>query len=237
MNKIRMLFGLFTTIPMGRFEFTEQDYKSGLLLLPLIGIVLSTILIGVYNLLPLSLIRALVLLFLYIFLTGGLHLDGFGDTLDGILSRREPERMLEIMKDSRVGTFALVGIVILLLTYYSTLAEASLGLMSFPLIGRLGAMVSTFKHTYARKEGMGKLFLEINFIPSILFSIVSLVIFYLLIHEWIGLVAMIVSILSVIGTTVHINKAIGGMTGDTIGFSIEFTQMVFLIIYSIGNVL
>ena len=50
-----------------------------------------------------------------VILTGGLHIDGFGDTFDGIYSYRDKERMLEIMKDSRLGTNSLLAILFLIL--------------------------------------------------------------------------------------------------------------------------
>ncbi|GGF82315.1 adenosylcobinamide-GDP ribazoletransferase [Paenibacillus albidus] len=65
---------------------------------------------------------AVITLILWVLLTGGLHLDGWMDTADGLLSHRSRERMLEIMKDSRVGAMGVLACVLLLLLKASLLA-------------------------------------------------------------------------------------------------------------------
>ena len=77
-------------------------------------------------------INAALVLILWVFLSGGLHLDGLMDTADGLLSHRSRERMLEIMKDSRVGAMGVVAGVLSALLRVSLLAY---------LLGRDGAFV------------------------------------------------------------------------------------------------
>ena len=64
---------------------------------------------------------AVLLLAIWVVLTGGLHLDGLMDTADGILSHRPREQMLEIMKDSRVGAMGVIVCVLHLLLKFSLL--------------------------------------------------------------------------------------------------------------------
>ncbi|MCR2805528.1 adenosylcobinamide-GDP ribazoletransferase [Paenibacillus soyae] len=66
---------------------------------------------------------AIILVSLWVLLTGGLHLDGWMDTADGVLSHRPRDRMLEIMKDSRVGAMGVIAAVLLLLLKTSVIAE------------------------------------------------------------------------------------------------------------------
>ena len=99
-------------------------------------------------------------------LTGGIHCDGFMDTMDGLFSGRERERILEIMKDSRVGAFGVVSFVMLSIFEFATLSElaivSSLSLLSAiysaPIIGRLMMVIIIGCFPYARPEGMGKAF-------------------------------------------------------------------------------
>uniref|UniRef100_UPI0005850CC2 adenosylcobinamide-GDP ribazoletransferase n=1 Tax=Paenibacillus sonchi TaxID=373687 RepID=UPI0005850CC2 len=65
---------------------------------------------------------AVITLILWVWLTGGLHLDGWMDCADGLLSYRTRERMLEIMKDSRVGAMGVLACMLLLLLKASLLA-------------------------------------------------------------------------------------------------------------------
>ncbi|MCZ4151790.1 adenosylcobinamide-GDP ribazoletransferase, partial [Escherichia coli] len=66
---------------------------------------------------------AVLTLTLWVWLTGGLHLDGWMDTADGLLSYRSRERMLEIMKDSRVGAMGVIACVLLLMMKAALLAD------------------------------------------------------------------------------------------------------------------
>ncbi|WP_248930108.1 adenosylcobinamide-GDP ribazoletransferase [Paenibacillus hamazuiensis] len=92
---------------------------------PLVGIVIGALLVLTARLLPAApaLLNAALLLVLWIALTGGLHLDGWMDAADGLLSHRSRERMLEIMKDSRVGAMGVIAAVLLLLIKWICLYE------------------------------------------------------------------------------------------------------------------
>ena len=70
-----------------------------------------------------SLITAALTLTLWVILTGGLHLDGLADCCDGLLHASNPEKRLEIMKDSRMGAFAGIGLTLTLLLKFSALAS------------------------------------------------------------------------------------------------------------------
>src|SRR5574341_1897730 len=92
---------------------------------PLVGLILGLLLAGadwgLSRFLPAGLESAL-LLALWAGLTGLLHLDGLMDSCDGLLPPRDPARRLEIMRDSRIGAFGAVGVVLLLLLKFNALA-------------------------------------------------------------------------------------------------------------------
>jgi len=109
------------------------------------------------------LLSALLLIALLVVLTGGLHLDGWMDTADGLLSGRERERVLAIMKDSRVGAFGVLAVVLLLLLKWGGLAElgADRGplLLLMPVAGRMAMTGCVLFWPDARSgEGIGSLF-------------------------------------------------------------------------------
>ncbi|WP_426449189.1 adenosylcobinamide-GDP ribazoletransferase [Paenibacillus sp. S-38] len=156
------------------------DYSGGLfrrsvVFYPLVGAVLGAILWGagaaLQAVLP-PLPAAAVLLALWAALTGALHLDGLMDTADGVLSHRSRERMLEIMKDSRVGAMGVVVCVLVLLLKWSFLAsllERGGGMALLPLVllwSRCMMAAALICWPYARKEqggGMGSLFDGLGF--------------------------------------------------------------------------
>ncbi|TGC72190.1 adenosylcobinamide-GDP ribazoletransferase, partial [Salmonella enterica subsp. enterica serovar Wilhelmsburg] len=95
-------------------------------------------------------------------LTGGYHLDGLADTCDGIFSARRRERMLEIMRDSRLGTHGGLALIFVLLTKILVVSE--LALRGTPMLaalaaacaaGRGSAVLLMYRHRYARAEGLG----------------------------------------------------------------------------------
>ena len=91
-------------------------------------------------------ISAIVITLIEVLTTGGLHIDGLGDTFDAIYSNRDKERILEIMKDSRLGTNSLLAIMFLILLkigFINSLVQNNLlWLVIFmPVIGRIGVMI------------------------------------------------------------------------------------------------
>jgi adenosylcobinamide-GDP ribazoletransferase len=113
MRSLSMMIAFFTRIPMKYgHEFDEDDYCIGIMFLPVVGLIIS---LGLFSLkyalfFASPYVSGLIMLIFYIWITGGLHIDGLADTFDGIFSGRDRERMFEIMKDSRVGSFGAVSI-------------------------------------------------------------------------------------------------------------------------------
>ncbi|MGL4847761.1 MAG: adenosylcobinamide-GDP ribazoletransferase, partial [Clostridium sp.] len=145
-NAFNMNIGMFTILPPFKKVWDENSGKHMMKLYPLIGLIIGLIwyagavflkLVGV----PKMLLSALVLGIPF-FLTGFLHLDGFMDVCDAVLSRRDRETMLKILKDSRVGAFSVISLVFLLIIEFSSLNEIVMhnGKLKFliliPLISR-----------------------------------------------------------------------------------------------------
>lgn len=105
-------FSMFSAIPMPKIEWNARNMKYALVAFPLIGAVIGLALWGISALL--SLIQAPPILCgaLYcivpVLITGGIHIDGFADTLDALASHAEPEKKQEILKDPHVGSFAVI---------------------------------------------------------------------------------------------------------------------------------
>lgn len=124
-----MAFGMFTAIPCPYRPWDDNARPYMILFFPVIGVLLGAIWMGCGYLaaflgLP-RLITAVVLTLLPYLLTGFLHLDGYMDVSDAILSRRDlPERQ-RILKDSHVGSFAVIMLAALFLTGFGVFASAS----------------------------------------------------------------------------------------------------------------
>ncbi|GAB6189797.1 adenosylcobinamide-GDP ribazoletransferase [Marinitoga arctica] len=231
MRGLILLITFFTRIPIKyHFDFNEKDFIKGFYFLPLLGTFIGALM---YLFSYTGFDKPIVILMswiLYIWITGGLHIDGVADTFDGIFSNRNRENMLKIMKDSRIGTFGTLGIIIILfsdflLSYYIDYDY----LILIPAIGRSSAILAAAISPYARKEnGMGNAFidnssLKMFFISFLLIS--PILIFY----NVFVLISIILTYISILFITYRIKNIIGGMTGDTIGMIIELSQTLFLL--------
>ena len=136
-------------------DWCEKDFADSVRYFPLIGLVLG-IIYAAFAALLLSFLPqngillphhvvAAILLILPILLTGGLHCDGFMDTMDGLFSGRSRERMLEIMKDSRVGANGVFAFVLLMIFDWSILLDLLQSAWLFPALCP-GRAVQLFGH-------------------------------------------------------------------------------------------
>lgn len=234
-----LMIQFLTRIPVPlRFEATNEDYGKGLIFAPLVGLVIGAILYGI-NLLFTPFLnieaRIAVVMASYVLITGGLHIDGLGDTFDGVFSNRPRDRMLEIMKDSRIGTFGLLAIVLVLFLDFWLLRDVvSKGfiyaVIMFPMAGRIGSILSSSISSYARKgDGLGKSFIEYcgarEFITGVIFYVIPCA----LIGGTIGGVISIITIATAITTTLYFTNKLGGATGDVLGAVCELNQLFFML--------
>ncbi|MEK7242331.1 MAG: adenosylcobinamide-GDP ribazoletransferase, partial [Planctomycetota bacterium] len=115
MQELLWAIRFLTIIPLGRErELPPERMGRVMVFYPLVGLIIGLCLVLVYYPLavglPSALADALIILF-YVFLTGGLHMDGLADSLDGLLGGWDRQSRLDIMKDSCIGTFGTMGIV------------------------------------------------------------------------------------------------------------------------------
>ena len=168
-----------------RTDWRDEDFSRSVPYFPLVGLVIGSLLAAVnYGLFyietPLFL-RVTLLLLAEIIITGGLMYDGFMDTADGVFSARSRERMLEIMKDSHVGSNAVLAIIILLLLKIAAYLELSGETLTWVLLTmsvatRTFMVVFIVNFPYARKEGIGHMFTKYAkpFYTYIAFAVCSL---------------------------------------------------------------
>ncbi len=133
---------------------------------PLVGTVVGALVAAIDAGLSLELPRPVVTaldLAIFALLTGGLHLDGLMDSCDGLFGGRDRERRLDIMRDSRVGSFGVLGGVLVLLLEFAALATLAGGarasaLVLAPTLGRWAMALCVWAFPYARTEGRGTAF-------------------------------------------------------------------------------
>ncbi len=181
-------------------------------------------------------ISAVLIVITYILLTGGIHLDGLGDTFDGIFSNRPKERILEIMRDSRVGTYAvLVTFCILglnvVLVYFMISAHMYFTLLLMPVAGRIGSVTGAALSEYARSgPGLGKSFIDYCGIKEMIIAVIISIITFFSFRGFNGIFICICMFLSATILVKLLGRKIGGATGDVLGAVCELNQTIFLMI-------
>ena len=248
--KMKRFIGLLqfmTRIPIkADMGFDEEFYKS-IVYFPLVGFVIGLIsfIIGSLAIKIFDpFLTSILIVAGEVILTGGLHIDGLGDTFDAIYSNRDKERMLEIMKDSRLGTNSLLAILFLVLIKVgllnSIISSNLMCLVIFmPMISRLGVVVMLYKTVTPRKVGMGNIFIGKATLGMFIIAIIYTVVILVALCKFLFLATNlnIVKLLSAIVVVMlfdqlfkkHIYKKIDGVTGDILGCTIELGELIFLL--------
>jgi adenosylcobinamide-GDP ribazoletransferase len=234
MSAFLLMLSFFTRIPIGhRVAYSDERFIKGIVLFPLTGLV-----VGIFLVVPKFLnisskpVESILIIMLYLLLTGAIHIDGLADSLDGLLSNRDQSKILEIMKDSRIGAFGAIGLIVYFLILFSTFQIVDFKwLFLTPFIGKVNGFISAGTSGYARSEGgMGKLFIEgIHSGMASLYGIISIVVSYAVLGSF-GVMACLMTLMTTMALSKAIVRKIEGMTGDTIGLIIEVSQCVFLLI-------
>jgi adenosylcobinamide-GDP ribazoletransferase len=177
-----------------------------------------------------------LVLLLLVLLTGAFHLDGLADTLDGMAYGKSAQDRLAIMKDHRVGTFGVVGLILILGIKFLALNSlpedvAGRSLAAALILGRWSMVQLIYRSPYARPEGgLGKVFKEnLGKREMIVATATSLLFSILLLRSWGALLWLIIGVFT-LGIQVFFRKKIGGVTGDVLGAADEVNEALALLI-------
>lgn len=217
-----------------------EQYSRGIVMFPLIGVVLGGLSGLVFIVLqpwcgiPLAALFSVLALAL---LTGGFHLDGLADTCDGIFSARRRERMLEIMRDSRLGTHGGLALIFVLLA--KVLVVSELALRGTPMLAALAAacvagrgtvVLLMYRHRYAREEGLGNVFIgNVTGRQTGVTLGFAAILAAVLLPGMRGVAALVVTMVAVFILGQLLKRTLGGQTGDTLGAAIELGELIFLL--------
>ena len=263
MKGFLLLLSFMTRIPMPKIEYDEEKLGKSMKYFPVVGIIVGFILLFfciIFNfilknisysaVLPLMII---VVILTDLITTGALHLDGLADTFDGIFSYRSKHKMLEIMKDSRLGSNGALALILYFLLKFILLFSLTIesregaiyAIMTYPVVARFCSVVSCASSPYARGSGMGKTFVDntkaSGVIIALLITVVysSAILYYItfphalpsdLVIRKLGVNLLIIAILGLFAFSFSklIERKIGGITGDTLGALLEISSLVYL---------
>lgn len=249
-------FQFLTRFPVrGNLDYSPELFRQSVKFYPLVGAAIGLFVwsgAAMFSLLLPPLPVAVLTLLLWVGVTGGLHLDGWMDTADGILSYRSRDQMLEIMKDSRVGAMGVLACVLLLMLkvslIYSLLIDRSYsGLLLLPMIWSRWFMVYAMSAwpTARGKEGLAANFKglaqrqsRLTLLWAILLSGIAAIVFPLIgegDHLWtaalIGWILLpLMAWIAGVWMAKRMTAKLDGLTGDTYGALNEFLEVVMLLL-------
>lgn len=237
-----LAFQFLTRIPLPfNIDFNDKNVSRAIGFFSVVGLILGLIYSCTYKALFTTYkdISSLAIIILMVFLTGGLHLDGLSDVADGFFSGKGKEDTLKIMKDSRIGAFGVIAILLLLLTKYVFIQR--IGYKDLFFVASNSRMGVYFLILFGKSpaNGLGDTFQRLIPKKIIIFEMFI----YIAILLYFGLINLYVFLCSVLLAFIllaYSNKKIGGVNGDVNGAYIELNEALNMILYwglSYGNIL
>jgi adenosylcobinamide-GDP ribazoletransferase len=240
-QQLLFAYGFLTVIPgLGRLSVPPAETGRSTGFYPVVGYTIGLFyyLIGLLDRLSPITVSVILCVFTIAF-TRGLHADGLLDTFDGFLSgHREPDRILAVMRDSRVGALGIVaGFSVYLLKivfFYEILRSHGAGVPPFlaavPALARGGVPLAGYLYPSAGgKRGLGESFTGSIGLPQVLLSLF----FMLLSGLFPGHARLLPAVAAVCAFWVlwglFCRRKIGGLTGDTMGAGIELSELAALV--------
>ncbi len=238
MNHFLLAVGFLTVIPVRTNTPRPGDLGHSAMWYPWVGFGLGLLLAvahWAFGLLFPSLLAAALTVSLWALLTGGLHLDGLADCCDGLLATATPERRLEIMRDPRLGSFGVIGLVLFLtlkVLTVSTLPPATFFLLLFTTSLSRWLIVPVALQPSARLSGMGVDFKSGLTPPVIVMAALApaaWTMLGLIFQAWSMLIAAALAHLVTFGIIALARVRLGGVTGDVFGLTVELGELVVLL--------
>jgi adenosylcobinamide-GDP ribazoletransferase len=220
-----------TRIPLPQLTLSEDDFRASPAYFAWVGALIALLLALTAPLFApfSSRVAALLAIVLWILVTGGLHLDGLADTIDGLSGGRgDRARALAIMRDSRIGSHGALALVLVVALKWAALDRAlELERTSYlvaPIVARFGCTLLIARLPYARSEGLGSPFVGATGARALAIGVLPLLLAVVLLG-WGALVASVVGVLVVAPLVLRALRTLGGLTGDVYGAAIELTEV------------
>lgn len=241
---------MYTTIPVPQVTWEEKNMKYIFYCLPLVGVILGLVEYLLY-LLSLylgfsSILYAALSVAVIILLTGGIHLDGYADTIDAVFCHGDIEKRRQVLSDAHTGAFAVIYTVLYFIVIFASFENmygTNIPLFIFILVFSISRIFSLFLIAVVPSSvnrGLLYIFSSKENKKSLLiyaFSLLLLFIFftYILIgYKFIIILLLILVIISII-LIKYFKKVFGGISGDLAGFSICIYEISALLFCSISR--
>lgn len=236
-----LALGFLTRIPMlVRIDYSQTLMNQSSVYFPLVGLILGSLYAGLFTVLALvlsPLVSVLLVACFHLWITGAFHEDGLADSIDALGGGYTVESRLRIMKDSRIGTYGAVALIMALALKVGLLLDADriwLALLISPCVARLTPLLLMRSMAYvtdpdkSKSKPVAEGFSSRRLLAAGMF--VGLVTLGLSPWEP-GLIGWAALSVGLVGGCwgLKLRRALGGYTGDTLGASVVFSELVLLL--------
>lgn len=226
-------------------RFTQNlvvnDYVKGVVFFPLVGFIIGMFCAVTFSITQYfwgALIASLFAVLINAVITGAFHLDGLADTADGIFTVYDRQKMLEIMRDSRIGTngvlalFFVTSLKIALLYYLASQSVSVIPLLiTAPVIARtLVVVILMHRQHYARSNGLGNIYIGKVTGSQAALTLICGTFMIMVVNGGPGLICALLTFGFIWGYRTYIHTKLGGQTGDTLGAGIELAELCFCLL-------
>ncbi len=237
-RSIQIALGFLTGIKMDIRPIPNLDeIGKSAWAFPVVGALMGVVLLVLHSLIGehfSDAVRAILIVVVWVVLTGGLHLDGWTDCWDSLAASVSRERRREILKDSRLGTFGALGLMLLVALKISAIAgpDFQLGaLFLAPVVGRAMMVVASYGSRHS-DEGMAAIYLSGLDQRSVKWAWILLIAAGLTAGVT-GLVAVGCAYLGALGFRRLAESRLGTVNGDVIGAMCELSETVVLLVFCV----
>ena len=246
-SSLVIAFATYSRIPMPRVDWSEENRRYSLCFFPLIGLVIGAVMAGWLWLCDAlgigSMLRGCVGALIPLLITGGIHMDGFMDTCDALASWQSKERRLEILKDSHVGAFAVIGCCAYLMIAAGLLSEMTMDQV-LPLAlcfvaSRAASAMTSVSMKPAKAEGMLLSFTKTAQSRAVILTsgVDALLCLCVWLHS--GWVMACICAAALLGCVVFYKRMayaqFGGVTGDLAGWLLQVTELALIAVIVMGG--
>lgn len=251
MKNLAKAISFLTIIPTGKRTMKDDDKVSDIIVrFPMVGAILA-----LFAIIPMlidnyvisssptnwafQIMLGLICVGIVAFLTRGLHLDGLADTFDAIGGNQNKEKSLTIMKDSNIGAFGVIILIITLLIKASAIASVPsfsfkvCGIVLALVLSRWGLVINLFFAKPAKKEGLGNIFFDQLSTNNFKVASIIPIALAMFIGYQAGVILFVSIFIFVFLWNKRINKTLGGQTGDTCGAITELIETYFLLCWTV----
>jgi len=246
-RSLAIAFSTYSRIPVPQVEWSEENRRFSMCFFPLIGAVIGLLLWGwlwLSDALAIGpMLRGAVGALISVFVTGGIHMDGFMDTSDALASWQPVEKRLEILKDSRAGAFAVLGCTGYVLLHAALLSEAAVAsgsmLACVFVISRALSAWAMASFRSARPQGMLDAFAQaaqkrMLTIGCAVYGALCVMV-WIAAGGWLALACIAAAVLCVWHYRHMAYKHFGGVTGDLAGWFLQITELALTAVIVLGG--